>query len=617
MRKAFAKKGMFPMMLAAGMLTLAGCGVEDYDLSDLDLTIGIGGDKISIPVSSTDSIMLSNVLNLDENSDVKVMPNGDYVFQMAGENVECAHPNVNTVQLESSYEQTNRFPITVSSSSKGSRNANRIGGHIDETTELQDMIHYEGYSDVMEDVYSVELAPTDITVKLSFEGVRSIMSSISQLKLIVPGYIDLSASDITASQNVNPKVGTEYGGRSITLSNVSTSENLTLHLTVKRLDFEKVTSGNKYGSFDIDSRHNITLTGKYNVAIQADWSLASGTLPTDLYITSTVSANHMTIKKATGILNPDIDFEIGETQVGNIPDFLSDGNVIADLDNPQIHFTVKNDMDASAKIGGYYEGKQTRIVAMKDGRDIASVDLPEISIKSGSITSPVTTSICICRSAAKVSEGYDELKEIPELSTLIKTIPDAVRVEHINARADNTKVSTLEFGHTYTIDPSYEIYAPLAFGEEGCIVYKDTLDGWDTELEDVTPFIDSNDPSKNTAVEVSADIVSRIPAYLTLSIQPIDKDGNAIGSDVIKVDNPETVAASDGKTLTTTSVAARMTMMTEDAMDNFDGIILTVTGSAAGKNGAVTGVTLNSKTQKMKVENFKATLIGKVVEDLN
>ena len=148
-------------------------------------------------------------------------------------------------------------------------------------------------------------------------------------------------------------------------------------------------------------------------------------------------------------------------------------------------------------------------------------------------------------------------------------------------------------------------------------MYKDTLNGWSVDLDDVTPFIDKNDPSKNTSVELSADVVSRIPAYLTLSIQPVDKNGKAISSNVIKVTNPETVVASDGKKLVTSPVAVKMTLMTSDALDVLDGVILTIDGSASGKGGKVTGVTLNSKTQKMKVENLKLKLIGKVVSDLN
>ncbi len=621
MRKRLSKKGLFPLMFTAGILAFASCtGVDDnYDLGDLDATIGIGGDGITLPTSSTDSIMLSDVLDLSDNGDVKTLPNGDYVFQMAGNDIESAHPEVAKVSLNPMGEVSCIFKFNLQSSAKGAAKQKRISGHIDETSTLQEMLAYTGHSDVVESLSSVVLDPTAIKVKLDLSGVESVISTISKLTLNLPDYFDLTASDVTASQSVGIQVAKDNGATSVTLSNVSTASPLTLTLNVKRLDFTQVSSGSQYGSLKIDKANNhlITLNGKYNVAIQADWSVTDATSVSDLSIISKVTAETMVINKATGKINPDIDFEIGETRVNGIPDFLSDGNVVADLDNPQIRFTITNDMDVAAKIGGTVDGKQTKIVSSKNGGVLASVNLPEIDIKAGTPSNPATTTICICRDKSKLTDSYDEVREIPELSSLIKTIPDVINVENINARADNTRESTVEFGRRYTVAPSYEVYAPIAFGEEGHIVYKDTLNDWSTDLEDVTPFIDKNDPSKNTSVELSADIVSRIPAYLTLSIQPIDKDGKAISSSIIKVTNPETVVASDGKTLATSTIAAKMTLMTENALDVLDGVILTIDGSASGKGGKVTGVTLNSKTQKMKVENIKLKLIGKVVSDLN
>ncbi len=620
MKKRLSKKGFFPLMFTAGMLAIASCaGVDDnYDLGDLDATIGIGGDGISLPTSSTDSIMLSDVLDLSENGDVKTLENGDYVFQMAGKHVTSAHPEVAKVSLNPMAEITNQFRFNISSSAKGTTKAKRVSGHINETTNLQQMFVFTGHSDVVESLSSIELDPTTISIKLDFSGVESVMPTISQLKLSLPGYLDLSSDDVTSNQSVGIQVSKEKESTSVALSNVSTASTLALTLNLKRIDFTQTTSSSQYGSLSIDKNaHLITLNGKYNVSIQADWSVDDISSIGNLYLISQVKGETMVIKEATGQFNPDIDFEIGETSVNGIPDFLSDGNVVADLDNPQIRFTIKSDMDVAAKIGGTVDGKKTSIVSSKNGVVLASVDLPEITIKPGTPSNPVTTTICICRDASKLTDTYDEVREISDLSSLIKTIPDAIKVENINARADNNRVSTFVFGRRYTVAPSYEVYAPLAFGEEGCIVYKDTLNNWSVDLEDVTPFIDKNDPSKNTSVELSADIVSRIPAYLTLSIQPVDKDGKAISSNIIKVTNPETVVASDGKKLVTSPVAANMTLMTEDALDVLDGVIMTISGSANGKNGAVTGVTLNAKTQKMKVENLKIKLIGKVVADLN
>ena len=41
------------MVATLALMSGAGCTNSDYDLSDIDTTIGIGGDSLALPVSST------------------------------------------------------------------------------------------------------------------------------------------------------------------------------------------------------------------------------------------------------------------------------------------------------------------------------------------------------------------------------------------------------------------------------------------------------------------------------------------------------------------------------------------------------------------------------------
>lgn len=174
MRKRLSKKGLGSLVFTAGILAFAGCtSVDDnYDLGDLDATIGIGGDGIAIPTSSTDSIMLSDVLDLSEDGDVKTLPNGDYVFQMAGKDVESAHPEIAKVSLNPVNEVLSVFKFNVQSSAKGAATPKRISGHIDETSTVQQMFIYTGHSDVVESLSTAEIDPTAINVKLDLSGIK-------------------------------------------------------------------------------------------------------------------------------------------------------------------------------------------------------------------------------------------------------------------------------------------------------------------------------------------------------------------------------------------------------------------------------------------------------------
>lgn len=53
-------------LLVAGFLTLTGCTNNDYDLNNVDATMGFGSESLVIPNSSTKDIQLKDVLDLKE-----------------------------------------------------------------------------------------------------------------------------------------------------------------------------------------------------------------------------------------------------------------------------------------------------------------------------------------------------------------------------------------------------------------------------------------------------------------------------------------------------------------------------------------------------------------------
>lgn len=64
------KSKMLVCLLSCGLLTLGtGCTDNDFDLSKIDTTIGIGGDELTLPTNSTENIMLDDFLELN-NSDL-------------------------------------------------------------------------------------------------------------------------------------------------------------------------------------------------------------------------------------------------------------------------------------------------------------------------------------------------------------------------------------------------------------------------------------------------------------------------------------------------------------------------------------------------------------------
>ena len=69
-------------LLIVSSLGFTACVDNDYDLSkDIDMTVTIGGENLSIPGSNTDLITMDKILDLDPGSDVKTDANGNLTVE--------------------------------------------------------------------------------------------------------------------------------------------------------------------------------------------------------------------------------------------------------------------------------------------------------------------------------------------------------------------------------------------------------------------------------------------------------------------------------------------------------------------------------------------------------
>jgi len=92
---------------AALTLGLASCIDHDYDLSeDIDMTVNVGGQLITIPSSNTELITLYDILELDSESSIKEVEHqgdyglnvGDYVLLQAGSSTPAEY-KINVLEI--------------------------------------------------------------------------------------------------------------------------------------------------------------------------------------------------------------------------------------------------------------------------------------------------------------------------------------------------------------------------------------------------------------------------------------------------------------------------------------------------------------------------------------
>lgn len=581
-------------LLVAGFLTLTGCTNNDYDLNNVDATMGFGSESLVIPNSSTKDIQLKDVLDLKEGGCVVTDAAGNYLFQLAGGDVEAAYPNISPIILD----VTNVFDgdISLSSTAASGAKARRAPGsslHIASPKVM--MFEYHGNDKAVKSLNEAEIDETttnnNISIKLDFSNISTAVSNIESATLTLPAY--LSISQVNSKGNGVPTLN----GSKVTVTGISTARPLELSLTTQKLDF---TNQNDHGSLLINNGA-IDLTGYFSIALQCN---VTGAMPDNPTIKAKIGVADRTItmRSATGIFDPTINLNsLGEVDVTGLPDFLDDDDVVADLDNPQILLTVNNDMDVAATVSA-------TVISTKEGRELARVTLPEMSVAKNGLSK-----ICICRQKTnELTQQYGEANvyAVSNLSTLINRIPDHIKIVDVNAHA-KAEVATIVFGKEYQVKPSYKVNAPLAFGEKANIVYEDSFTGWNDDIDEL-------DLAKGTYIEVTANVENKVPAYLTVKAYPVDAQGNKI-EDKLLVEIPDEVAAStDGTTAVTTPITMKITPKAKNSLKQLDGLVFRLEGSAKSANGnKVTGISLNEREHTLKLNDIKVKIVGKIIGDFN
>lgn len=590
MENYFRKCRLLPAMTLLGGLALASCVNSDYDFNEVDATMGFGGEGLELPGSSTDTIKLADVLDLGDDDCVKVRPNGDYVFEQVGDNVEPAQPEIAPISVTQRQSVSYDIDINVEPATRSAGDARAVTVVLSADGDMQSF-EYDG--DKPAEVVDLDYAETDANLSFSLHfpaGLSSVVASLDEISIQMPSFMELS--DVSA--NIGADGSWSIDGSRIVFSNITTSRDLTVSARVSRLRFGV---SDELGSLGIDG-DKIVLDGRVHVSMNSVATVSGGSIE-GLTASSDFAIDDMQITSVTGRFDPEIDLDnLGDVEITGVPDFLTDGNVRVDLYNPQILLTLNSDLNMGGFVGG-------TLTSWKDGQPIASVTVPEMAVRAGGMTE-----MCICRNGEGI-EGYDVVQVVPELSTLIETIPDRITFEG-TARADRNQTCEFELGHRYTVQPAYRVEAPIAFAENAQIVYKDTIDEWHEDIEDF-------ELSDNSYITFTANMENRVPAYLTLSAYAIDVDGQRMGDDEIKVEVSNTVIASaDGETSSETPLTIRVSQNDGRALSRLDGLVFDVTASASdGGANPVEGMTLNSEKHFLIARDIKIMLVGTLIGDFN
>jgi hypothetical protein len=209
----------------------------------------------------------------------------------------------------------------------------------------------------------------------------------------------------------------------------------------------------------------------------------------------------------------------------------------------------------------------------------------------------------ICRKAPENLNGFTAI-EVDDLSKLIEKLQNGMKLSFTATKAKAKQVeATVELGKEYHLIPTYEFSAALALGENAAIIYSDTENDWNKD-------IDKLELSESSKIMLTANVENDVPADLEINITPVNKNGQPLTAlTVTPIKNKIAAGATAGEIQYEISDASGKALKQLDGVD----YRLKVTAPSAE---AQKGKTLN-KNQKIKIKDITVQLNGKVVYDAN
>ncbi len=577
----------------------ASCVDDSYDLTkDIDMTITVGGD-LSIPGSGTEEFTLEEIMDLEDNSVVKADAQGNYALNKADTtetDVEIAPVHINAPA--SNPTTTTLYFNTPAATSE------EVEAQVNDVT--TDFLFSK--DDVTTDIVSLTSTDVDFTAYLtiSFSQASQNVEVITlkkgfSIEMELEGQTQPNGFvfELDNTGNYGIKEGEDQTIEFLQDQEIRKGMTLKIPVYFKRIqNFPDGQGIYEPGHFKLQT--HVIANGTATTP-----GVPAGNIQVDL-ITDT-EVPDITLQSVTGIVDPKIDINVDPITVEGVPDFLKD-DVNLDLTNPYIKLRLENgspaDVNLKARMtwtkdGVFNEGFQI-------GTDLGSTPTDQTITLAGSATSEYYLSRI---NMENLPAGAKNIVLGDNLYELIRTIPDEIKLTDVEAKAlqHDTEVELGNDGAYYEVNTIYELNAPLQFGNELNIVYKDTINDWGGDLEDIT--------IKKAIVEMDA--LNGIPLNFKLNAQAIDRNGNVYPNVTV---NPvkNTIApglkltGENGETATESPIQMEIVCESGD-MKDLDGLIVNFTADMEGVNQ---NATLN-KGMTLKLSNIRIRIKDGVTVDLN
>ena len=599
-------RGALLCATAFSMMLLTGCIDTDYDLGDIDMTVGVGGENINLPSdNTTQGICLDDVLDLGENNFLKVAEDGNYYIDVIDDNEFVAHMWVNQFTVPSrTYKGTYKINLGDFAPTSNMKKLQKADDDIEFNAPMVDLDFDYNYT--ASDITALEYIGVDngqLSISLSFANdLKKALSNIKEMRFSFPQCI-VCEKAVYKGETINLNDANQ-----LVLNNVTTANDVEFVLYIQGINISKMATDGSYMNFT--KGKGFSFHGELNIGVVVKESAVDFDQVAeskDLSVSGVAVLNGMKVTSARGKFTPTRKFgKVGGVALRNIPSFLTEEGCNLDLYDPQLNVDIYSDVPFANLMTGAIVSKDSK------GKVITRIDVPEFSYKANG------KSVASVRRRNASTAGDTTIVVVPNLCDVIRDLPDSIALIDLVGRGDDSQSASVELGKVYEGRMRLSVASGIALGNDAVVIYKKDYTGWNDEVKDIS-FVESKDSIyRFGSIKATCEVENKIPAYLTLRATPVDVHGNDISNDQVEVIVESVIAASkNGVTPVTTKEVITIVPKNSNALKSFDGVRFTITMRAKNGSASVAGVRLNAYKQTIKVLNLKVQKYGKIAVDLN
>lgn len=578
---------MYPLwgLLLSFPLWTVSCVDNKYDLDkDIDMTINVGGEHLTIPAGSSDTAYLSKIIEVEEGDILQPDATTRVYHLTKKDDIDVEPTTVKEVTI--SETTTNLSPTEI---------VNATSSSVEVPATVTTFGDFEAKSNNIDEALK-ELgalyakAPVDLILTIDFQKEQSLNFTrvqANKLKIVFPDYIVFKAEE-------------GIQGHELILDGQVLSENGSSYSRTLKVEGYKFSEN--AGAGKKPNGGTLTIEGVISMEGEVVTSGVSGTGTLSL-VPKTV-LREMTANSVTGVIQPEIKAETTNIELNDLPDFLKDEETRMDITNPVILLRAENQLETPVEVDAV-------LTPMKGN---AQIDGKEVKVGSGYGKTPVVLAsgknvIALSRTGECTIEGVTSNVKVEDINDLLETIPDDIEVD-LQPVVRNEGYYTAELGRAYEMPSSYEVDVPLSFEQNLNIVYNDSVQDLNKDLNDLDKVI-----LKKANVLLTVD--NAIPLKLQLKPENVlikDVYGNELTAvkKTIEEDKQYVTESTDGEKPVTSELVLNLTSEDTAFLSKIDRICFKITAVT----GTTTGVPLKD-TQWLKITSIKLSVPGGVNVDLN